>query len=60
VNVDSRSYLQTYPSTGDVTTPPSLWLSSLSRTGLDGGSLHLPPTSFAGWHSPIVSKPRPT
>jgi RHS repeat-associated protein len=47
-NVDSWALAQTYPSTGDVTTPPALWLSSISRTGLDGGSVSLPPVRFAG------------
>jgi RHS repeat-associated protein len=47
-NVDSWTLSQTYPSTGDTTTPPSLWLSTITRTGLDGGSVKLPPVTFAG------------
>jgi RHS repeat-associated protein len=45
---DSWALAQTYPATGDDTTPPSLWLSSITRTGEDGGSVSLPPVSFAG------------
>jgi YD repeat-containing protein len=47
-NVDSWALAQTYPSTGDTTTPPSLWLSSITRTGQDGTSITLPPVKFAG------------
>jgi RHS repeat-associated protein len=48
-NVDSWALDGTYPATGDPTTSPSLWLSSIARTGLDGSTaVTLPPTSFAG------------
>ncbi|MDQ2811389.1 MAG: hypothetical protein M3Z75_05770 [Actinomycetota bacterium] len=48
-NVDSWSLADTYPATGDATTPPSLWLSSVARTGEDGTSnVTLPPVSFTG------------
>jgi RHS repeat-associated protein len=48
-NVDSWSLADTYPATGDTTTSPSLWLSSVTRTGQDGSTaISLPPVSFAG------------
>jgi RHS repeat-associated protein len=47
-NADSWALAQTYPSTGDTTTPPSLWLASITRTGQDGTSITLPPVRFAG------------
>jgi RHS repeat-associated protein len=47
-NVDSYALAQSYPSTGDTTTPPSLWLNSVTRTGKDGTSASLPPVTFAG------------
>jgi RHS repeat-associated protein len=48
-NVDSWTLNDTYPATGDSTTSPSLWLSSVSRTGQDGSTaISLPPVSFAG------------
>lgn len=46
-NVDAWTLTQTFPSTGDTTTP-SLWLSQIVHTGKDGGSLDLPPVKFAG------------
>ncbi|MEU7560569.1 RHS repeat-associated core domain-containing protein [Streptomyces eurythermus] len=46
-NVDAWSLTHTFPATGDTTTP-SLWLSSITHTGMDGGSLALPPVTFAG------------
>ncbi|MFF4693441.1 RHS repeat-associated core domain-containing protein [Streptomyces sp. NPDC001307] len=46
-DVDAWSLTHTFPSTGDTTTP-SLWLSSITHTGKDGGSLALPPVKFAG------------
>jgi RHS repeat-associated protein len=45
---DSWALKQDYLSTGDDTTPPSLWLESIQRTGEDGGSVILPPVSFTG------------
>lgn len=45
-SVDSWSLSQSYPSTGDTTTPPALWLGSITRTGEDGGPVMLPPVSF--------------
>ena len=48
-NVDSWSLSGSYPATGDPTTSPSLWLSSITRTGQDGGTpLSLPPVTFSG------------
>ncbi|MFJ8364449.1 RHS repeat-associated core domain-containing protein [Streptomyces sp. NPDC093984] len=46
-DVDAWSLTHIFPATGDTTTP-SLWLSSITRTGKDGGSLALPPVKFAG------------
>ncbi|MGV9887273.1 RHS repeat-associated core domain-containing protein [Streptomyces sp. NPDC003395] len=46
-DVDAWTLTHTFPATGDTTTP-SLWLSSLVRTGKDGGSLALPPVTFTG------------
>ncbi len=52
-NVDSWALSDTYPATGDATTSPSLWLSSVTRTGQDGGTpVSMPPTSFAGTAMP--------
>jgi RHS repeat-associated protein len=52
-NVDSWSLTQTYPATGDATTAPSLWLSSIARTGEDGTTpVTLPATTFAGTPMP--------
>jgi RHS repeat-associated protein len=51
-SVDTWALSQTYPSTGDPTTPASLWLSSIARTGQDtaggGSSASLPAVSFSG------------
>jgi RHS repeat-associated protein len=46
-DVDAWTLTHTFPPTGDTTTP-SLWLSSIIRTGKDGGSLAMPPVQFAG------------
>ncbi|WP_345564540.1 RHS repeat-associated core domain-containing protein [Streptomyces plumbiresistens] len=46
-DVDAWTLSHTFPSTGDTTTP-SLWLSQIVRTGKDGGSLDMPPVTFAG------------
>jgi RHS repeat-associated protein len=46
--VDSWALAHSYPATGDTTSPPSLWLSSITRTGEDGTAVSLPPVSFAG------------
>jgi RHS repeat-associated protein len=46
--VDSWALSHTYPTTNDPTTPPSLWLSSIQRTGEDGSPVSLPPVSFTG------------
>jgi RHS repeat-associated protein len=52
-NVDSWALNGTYPATGDSTTSPSLWLSSVTRTGQDGTTaITLPPVSFAGTPMP--------
>jgi RHS repeat-associated protein len=49
---DSWALTQKYPSTGDTTTPPSLWLDTITRTGADtaggGSSVKLLSVSFAG------------
>ncbi|HXS64574.1 MAG TPA: RHS repeat-associated core domain-containing protein [Streptosporangiaceae bacterium] len=48
-NTDSYALATTYPATGDPTTDPSLWLSSVTKTGQDGATaITLPPVSFAG------------
>jgi RHS repeat-associated protein len=50
--VDSWALAQTYPSTGDPTSPPALWLSSITHTGADtgggGSSASVPAVKFAG------------
>jgi RHS repeat-associated protein len=46
--VDSWALAHSYPATGDTTSAPSLWLSSITRTGEDGTAVSLPPVSFAG------------
>ena len=47
--VDSWALTGSYPATGDSTTAPSLWLSSITQTGQDGSTpITLPPTTFAG------------
>ena len=52
-NVDSWALAGTYPATGDSTTAPSLWLSSITRTGQDGVTpVTLPPTVFGGTPMP--------
>jgi RHS repeat-associated protein len=49
VNVDSYALATTYPATGDPTTDPSLWLSSVTRTGQNGTTaVTLPPVTFTG------------
>ena len=45
--VDSYALGQKYLATGDTTSPASLDLTSITRTGKDGGSVPLPPVSFA-------------
>ena len=51
--VDSWALSQAFPATGDPLTGPSLWLSSVTRTGQDGTTpITLPPTSFAGTPMP--------
>lgn len=55
-NVDSWALAQTYPATNDTTTAPSLWLSSITHTGLDGATpAALPPTAFAGTPMPNLA-----
>ncbi|MCX5203133.1 polymorphic toxin-type HINT domain-containing protein [Streptomyces sp. NBC_00237] len=47
-NVDSWTLEQSYPDTGDGTSP-ALWLASITRTGLGaGGTASMPKVSFAG------------
>jgi RHS repeat-associated protein len=45
--VDSYALGHSYLATGDTTSPASLDLTSITRTGKDGGSVTLPPVSFA-------------
>jgi RHS repeat-associated protein len=47
-NVDTWTLSQTYPSTGDTTTPASMWLSSITRKGQDGTAVSLPAVTFSG------------
>lgn len=55
-NVDSWSLAQTYPATNDTTSPPSLWLSSITHTGLDGATpISVPPVTFAGTAMPNLA-----
>jgi RHS repeat-associated protein len=52
-DVDSWALAGSYPATGDSTTSPSLWLSSITRTGQDGATaITLPPVSFGGTAMP--------
>jgi RHS repeat-associated protein len=52
-SVDSWALADSYPATGDSTTSPSLWLSSITHTGQDGSaSITMPPTSFGGTPMP--------
>ena len=44
---DSWALAQVYQATNDPTTPPSLWLNSITRKGEDDGSAPLPAVSFA-------------
>ncbi|MFK0043822.1 RHS repeat domain-containing protein [Streptomyces sp. NPDC090741] len=46
-DVDSWSLAQDFPASGDGISTP-LWLKSITRTGKDGGSVTLPPVTFAG------------
>lgn len=46
-SVDSWALAQTYPDPGDGTRA-GLWLASVTRTGLDGGSAAAPPVTFTG------------
>jgi RHS repeat-associated protein len=47
VPVDSYQLIQSYPATGDASTSPSLWLTSIQRTGQDGTApVTLPATRF--------------
>lgn len=49
-DVDSWSLAHTFPPPKDPsdTTTPTAWLSSITRTGLDGGTAALPPVTFHG------------
>jgi RHS repeat-associated protein len=59
-SVDSWALAQTYPATGDPTTSPSLWLSSITRTGQDGTTpITLPPVSFSGTAMPNLAAGSP-
>jgi RHS repeat-associated protein len=58
--VDTWALADTYPATGDTTTSPSLWLSSITRTGQDGTTpVTLPPVSFAGTAMPNLAAGSP-
>lgn len=47
--VDSWALAQDYPSTGDGSSAPPMWLESITHTGEDGSThLTLPPVKFAG------------
>jgi RHS repeat-associated protein len=61
-DVDFWSLTDTYPATGDSTTSPSLWLSSVTRTGEDGTTpITLPPVTFGGTPMPnLVDTPADT
>jgi RHS repeat-associated protein len=55
--VDSYQLTQSYPATGDMTTSPSLWLSSVQQTGEDGTTpVTLPPTKFGGTAEPNLDQ----
>ena len=59
-NVDSWALAGTYPATGDSTTSPSLWLSSITRTGQDGATpVTLRPVSFWGKAMPNLAAGSP-
>jgi RHS repeat-associated protein len=59
-NVDSWALAQTYPATGDPTSSPNLWLSSITRTGQDGTTpVTLPPAGFSGTPMPNLSAGSP-
>jgi RHS repeat-associated protein len=45
--VDSWTLAKSYPDPHDSTSTPSLWLSSITRTGEDGTSITLPPVTFS-------------
>ncbi len=46
-DVDAWSMTHDFLKTGDTTTP-ALWLSQITHTGKDGGSLDMPPVTFEG------------
>ncbi|MDJ0346526.1 hypothetical protein QMK19_38460 [Streptomyces sp. H10-C2] len=46
-DVDAWTLAQDFPASGDGISTP-LWLKSITRTGKDGGSVSLPPVTFAG------------
>ncbi|WP_327687039.1 RHS repeat domain-containing protein [Streptomyces sp. NBC_00467] len=46
-DVDSWSLTQDYPASGDGVSTP-MWLKSIQRTGKAGGTIPLPPVTFAG------------
>jgi RHS repeat-associated protein len=46
-NVDSWALAQSFPDPGDGTSA-GLWLTSITRTGQDGGTKTMPPVTFAG------------
>jgi RHS repeat-associated protein len=46
--VDSYQFTDSYPATGDPSSSPNLWLSSIQQTGEDGSTpVTLPPADFA-------------
>jgi RHS repeat-associated protein len=55
--VDSYQLTTSYPATGDTTTSPSLWLTSVQQTGEDGTTpITLPPTDYAGTPMPNLDR----
>ena len=55
--VDSYQLTDSYPATGDPTSSPNLWLSSIQQTGEDGSPpVTLPPTDFAGTPMPNLDQ----
>jgi YD repeat-containing protein len=55
--VDSYQLTDSFPATGDPTSSPNLWLSSIQQTGEDGSTpVTLPPADFAGTPMPNLDQ----
>jgi RHS repeat-associated protein len=55
--VDSYQLTLSYPATGDSTSSPNLWLTSIQQTGEDGTTpVTLPPTQFTGTAMPNLDQ----